>query len=157
MLTNVWIPAQPASCSFAARNLAPASAVVSSVDAPHGERLLCYYEGNLYGAGNLVRFADRAHHASDRMISKYPTAAMGSFDAEELFFVGVFDTATGIVMVEPEQRAALCVWLNVTAEDLNVELQTTSSRHMALRALKTLDPITAQWLRRHGPSNYRDR
>ena len=37
--------------------------------------ILAYYEGNLYGASNIVTWADRVHHAADRMATAYPTVA----------------------------------------------------------------------------------
>lgn len=46
-----------------------------------------YYEGNQYGAANLVTFEQRAYHAWGRMKAKYPTAAsmrlsLADLDAE---------------------------------------------------------------------------
>lgn len=83
----------------------PAPGVTTSIDAesgivgrehPHGRTRLglvleVYYEGNRFGAANIVTFADRVYHAADRMATNYPTIARGVFPADELEQVGTFD------------------------------------------------------------------
>lgn len=81
---DLWIPV--------ARELgiAPRSAIVSSAD-QDGERRLCYYEGNLFSADNLVRYADRVRCAVSRAVERYPTVARASLPREALNRVGRFD------------------------------------------------------------------
>jgi len=49
--------------------------------------IIVYYEGNLYGAANMVTFADRAMHAYWRMRDRYPTAAMMAVPVSQLQLV----------------------------------------------------------------------
>lgn len=53
-----------------------------------GHHLEVYYEGNRFGAVNIVTFADRVYHAADRMESSYPTSARGVFPAFDFEHVG---------------------------------------------------------------------
>lgn len=81
---DLWIPA----CSDL--GIAARSAIVSSADQT-GDRRLCYYEGNLLGADNLVRYSDRVRCAAARAADRYPTVARASFPLQSLRHVGCFD------------------------------------------------------------------
>src|SRR5690554_3034747 len=87
MKLNILIPLAG---SFAAKVIAPKSAIVADPSVS-GDRLICHYEGNLYGAENLQTFYDRLCSASGRLAASYPTAAMGEFEADDFMLVAEFD------------------------------------------------------------------
>lgn len=152
MHMNLWIPTPSVPV-----DLVPGSAIVSSPDAPSAESgLLCYFEGNLYGASNIVTYADRAMVASDRLLANYPTSATAVFNQTHLTLVGSYDTESGDVSLDPDRSAELAAWLQVTPQNLQIELRTTAIRHIARRELATMNPIARRFLRTHGPSIYRD-
>lgn len=150
---NLWIPVLSAPV-----DLVPGSAIVSSPDAPSTESgLLCYFEGNLYGASNIITYADRAMVASDRLLANYPTSATAAFNPAHLTLVGSYDTESGDIVLDPDRSAELAAWLQVTVQNLQAELRTTSIRHIAQRELATMNPVASRFLRTHGPSIYRDK
>jgi len=160
MRVHLWIPAL--SCPV---DILAGSAIVSLADLPEAplggleqepNRIVCYFEGDLYGASNLVTFADRADIASGRMIEQYPTTAVAALVVTEIVLVGSYDTDSGQAVIDPARRQDLCEWIGVSEDALDAELQTTSVRHVARRQLLTLDPMQARFLRTHGPSIYRD-
>lgn len=85
-IVPVFIPAQG---SELYRIIEKGSGVVGQ---PYNDtETLCYYEGNLYGASNMVTWADRVHHAADRMAVAYPTVAKTIARPGELIRVGSFE------------------------------------------------------------------
>lgn len=56
-----------------------------------GGKVKAYYEGNLYGSENMVRFEDRVLHASGRLARHYPTVAFGVWDSSDFVAAGTFD------------------------------------------------------------------
>lgn len=88
---NLHVPARPG--SLISRTIAKGSAIVSDSEVPHQNGLggfLIYYEGNIYGAANMVRYVERALSAAGRMRERYPTAAMMSAAAVDLKQIGTF-------------------------------------------------------------------
>lgn len=81
---DVFIPTAEA---VAAKAIVKGSGIVGR-DHFHG--LEVYYEGNVYGAGNIVTFADRVYHAASRMETAYPTVARGVYGLTEFEHVGTF-------------------------------------------------------------------
>jgi hypothetical protein len=152
---TVWVGDAGADLGVAAQ-----SAIVSS--AVSGEACVCHVEGNLYGAVNMVTWADRVLHAAGRAVTGYPTASVRAIRRADLVPVGEWDDERGVVVLDPSKRRAAAAWLGVTDEDLDAECQTTcSARHEAHRALEALEAtpqgrMQAAWLRRSGPAPYRD-
>lgn len=79
------------------------------------------YEGNRYGASNLVTYADRVKYAHGRHVAHYPTVARSYVRRDELIYVGSFDPDTGTVTVANVD--ALSDWLDGVESS---DLQTTS-------------------------------
>ena len=128
-IVPVFIPAQG---SELYRIIEKGSGVVGQ---PYNDtETLCYYEGNLYGASNMVTWADRVHHAADRMAVAYPTVAktiarpgelirVGSFDGQRIALAGQRPLARGLL-------AAVLDWLGFDGTrdsilDLERELKVT--------------------------------
>lgn len=80
--------------SLLGQELEPDTAIVGIPD--QDGAMVAYYEGNLYGALNLVEFKDKAACAAGRLFTKYPTTAMcwlsGERVAAELEEVGAIDS-----------------------------------------------------------------
>jgi hypothetical protein len=153
VLIPVWIP------TATVTDLAPASVVVTAetpepTDPPG--MTLGWFEGNIHRASGLERFADRAHLAAGRMLERYPTSAMRAFRPSELRLIGHLDMVTGEIHLIDQAGDDLVAWLGIEPGALVEELLTTSARHMARRELRTVDPVTREFLRRHGPPIYRD-
>src|SRR4051812_17483330 len=75
---NIYVPAVG---SMLEREVAAGSGIVGARTVPEDPEspVLVYYEGNLYGAANIVTWADRVYHAADRLLWQgrgYPTRAM---------------------------------------------------------------------------------
>lgn len=75
----------------AAALIHPKSAIVARDDFDSEGQLLCYYEGNTFGAINLRDYRSRLDCAAGRLLSSYPTSAMGSFEANSMTVVGIYD------------------------------------------------------------------
>jgi hypothetical protein len=142
----------PVPGSALATVVAPRSGMVGE---PHsrGEKVLVYYEGNLYGAYNVVTFADRVMIAAGRASQRYPTQAFAAAEPEELCMVGAYDPLRGEVRLsDPE---ALAQWLG-TASVEQGELLTTGGkgarRREVMEALgrKDLTPEAKKWAEEEG-------
>lgn len=88
-------------------------------------RVLVDFEGNRYGAANIVTYADRVYHAYGRMVDDYPTVARNYLKAEQLLQIGWFEPEDGVVDVNDYD--ALAEWLGVEEVDED-ELHTTHGR-----------------------------
>lgn len=107
--------------------------VLERIDMVAGFDGMLWFEGNLYGAGNIVTYADKVYHAWGRMDAHYPTIAKTAAHNDEIVEVGTFDTKFGIVTVTDE--AALAAWLCRPVE--RDDLLTTQLRHKELRELRS--------------------
>jgi hypothetical protein len=98
------------------------------------------YEGNRFGASNVVTFADRVSVAAGRHLEKYPTVARASVPLDEVLRVGTFDTETGVVDLgagdvgEDEARHLVAQWCGLAASELSSELETTAHRDVLRRS-----------------------
>ncbi len=92
--------------------IARASAIVAWPNEPGStDSLDVYYEGNLYGAVNMMRYAERCMCAHGRMAMKYPTVAFGRFPANLFLLVGVWHPREKVVEVSNMNAlAAWCGW-----------------------------------------------
>lgn len=100
-----------------------------------GEAVHIYYEGNRFGASNIVTFADRCDHAHGRMVENYPTVAQRMVPLDLLTRVGTFLPRLGVQLDgEAACLIALAKWLDVDLEDtrqrvrLQAELQLDGGR-----------------------------
>jgi hypothetical protein len=100
MRCTVYIPTHPD------QTLIAAGSGIVGVDADGGVDV--WFEGNLYGASNLVTFQDRVAVAASRMEARYPTRARALLPAGHLCAVGTYDTETGVLdLTDP---AAVDAW-----------------------------------------------
>jgi len=92
------------------------------------DRVLVDYEGNRYGAVNIVTYADRVAHAYDRQRQQYPTVARALVARESLIEIGWYEPDVGSVVVFPGgARDDLAEWLDaVGTEWMDEELSTSS-------------------------------
>ena len=124
------------------------------VGVPYGEdRILLYFEGNRYGAANMVTFADRVLHAAGRLAHDAPTGALATVPEREVQQVGMYDPETGTVRLDDEE--SLAQWLGSETVEPK-ELVTTAMRHVQQRTLaemrKSGDPkkrLEADFLEKH--------
>lgn len=71
--------------------------------------VLCWYEGNRFGADNLKRYVERVNCAAGRADQNYPTIAKQAIAPNELIDVGTYDLQNGQLQVT--NPAALSAWL----------------------------------------------
>jgi hypothetical protein len=88
----------------------------------HGQ-VVVYYEGNLYGAVNLGRYAERVRHAYWRMVENYPTVAMSVVPGEELAQVGWFDPDENrVAVIRGLEWGLLAAWLGGELDEAELEV-----------------------------------
>jgi hypothetical protein len=112
----VYIPnlAAPQRVRLAVASIDPKSAIVGSPDASDAnDRILIYYEGNRYGAENIVTFADRAMLAAGRLAEKYPTVARCAAPQQALTLVGWFSAGHGVDVTDANGLIELAKWLGM--------------------------------------------
>jgi hypothetical protein len=102
--------------------VAPRSAIVGTGQDPEPgllpKMIVVYYEGNLYGAVNMVTFADRAMHAYYRLRDHYPTVAMMAVPRSQVVQAATLYPEHGRVEVKnAEQQVRLTRWLGLAIED----------------------------------------
>lgn len=97
-----------------------ASGVVGRVT--DGERTTIDYEGNLYGASNIVTFCDRVMIAAGRHIERSPTIARAYVVPDALIRVGSYDGET-VELDHPSMREVVCRWLGCDDDQLDDELR----------------------------------
>jgi hypothetical protein len=104
--------------------VAPRSAIVGTGKDPDPgllpQMMIVYYEGNLYGAANMITFADRAMFAYWRLRDHYPTAAMMAVPCSQVMHVanlypefGRVEASSGVTLTY------LARWLELEADALN--------------------------------------
>jgi hypothetical protein len=140
----VYVPA--GATSF---GIAPRSGIVGR---PDGERLLVDYEGNVYGAQNLRRYADRLLQAHGRQQARYPTVARIWVERAAMRRVGSLDVAEGRVVLDDAQaEQAVAAWLGQSVLD-PAELESDSAHHLRRRewraAAASPDPALRHFARR---------
>ena len=90
--------------------------------------MLVYYEGNRYGAANMVTYADRAMLAYWRMRDHYPTVAQAAVPVEHLVRIGTLDPERGeIELVDTEHAPDLAEWLGCAPALPRDELHVSAS------------------------------
>jgi Zn-dependent M16 (insulinase) family peptidase len=117
---NVFIP-----LNNKLTNIAAGSGIVGRELHDEPSRLKLYFEGNLFCSENLTQFTDKVMHASDRLITKYPTIAFTSAAKEQVVEVGTYDTDSRTLDIHTEQLSALKGWVlshkNYTEQDWQQE------------------------------------
>ena len=86
-------PDAPPHVARQVKAIAPGSGIVGRIlqeRDPDESPVLIYFEGNVYGSGNIITFADRVYHAASRMTHDAPTIAMRAVQADALVQVGWF-------------------------------------------------------------------
>jgi hypothetical protein len=105
----LYVPGDPRHCTVDA--ITPGSAIVARPE-PGGDTVEVYFEGNTRGASNIRTYADRAYHASDRMLQSYPTSAKGTVPRDALVVVGTFHVARRrIILTGPTSERAVADWI----------------------------------------------
>lgn len=100
---------------MAAARIDPASGAVAYC---RNGQLLVDFEGNRYGAVNIVTWADRVFHAYGRASTGYPTTARaGVFDPNSYVVVGELDVNERRVRVDPAAAGLLEAWLGRPLSD----------------------------------------
>lgn len=142
--------------------IARGSGVVTGGERAHAPlgHMRVWFEGNLNGAVNLERWADRVHCAADRMLSGYPTTAVRDLPGAQFQAVAFYDPGSGIFDWQvPYWRSALSEWLGRSIVDEDIE--TSLALHESKRAMSRLrsgapqERMMADLLSRHGPANFR--
>lgn len=93
MLLSLYI-VSPAYHAF----IAKASGIVGTGEVKDGLTTI-YFEGNLYGAENVVRYDQKVEHAAGRLVEKYPTTAKMMLKPEHLTQVGTYDSESHVLDV----------------------------------------------------------
>lgn len=83
----------------------PGSGIVGRASGPN--HLLIDYEGNRFGAANIVTYADRVAHAADRQVRGYPTLARRVVRCEAFWHVARFLPDYGVTFSRAETGEAL--------------------------------------------------
>lgn len=86
------------------------------VVAASGTALTIDYEGNRYGAINIVTWADRVSHAADRHRTHYPSSARHIAEPDALIRVGTFDGERVHLDCDHDARLKLADWLGLRFE-----------------------------------------
>lgn len=102
--TTVYVPRAG---SVAGRMIDRGSGIVGTVS---GGLVTIDYEGNRFGASNIVTWADRVYHAWDRHTTDYPTVARMTIDPIELNEVGKFDATEWLVRLDPGMAWVVAEW-----------------------------------------------
>lgn len=89
----------------------PKSGIVG-VPARIDKNTLVYYEGNRYGAVNIVTWADRVDHAADRLRTDYPTVAKAMVPTDQLTPVGTWD-GQEITLLDAPEANLVYSWLEL--------------------------------------------
>lgn len=102
-LVPVYVPTPD---SWLRRTIKKGSGIVGQ-DSGVADTTHVYYEGNLYGAVNIVTFEDKLYTAWGRMSRRYPTVAQANVPNENLIQVGWFDTQAKTFQVLGEDEKKL--------------------------------------------------
>lgn len=113
------------------------TAIVSKGHKDNEGNLLCFFEGNLYGACNLRTFESRAICAAGRLVKSYPTIAKGKIPCDSLIEVGVIQVRKPMARAIPVPRELIGLPKSVQKRML--------PRHLA----KELDPDPKPYLSLH--------
>jgi hypothetical protein len=133
--------------------IVPGSGIVGE---PQGDGLLLiHYEGNIYGSGEMQRYADRVYHAHGRHQAKAPTIARSLVGAERLVQIGRFDPVEGEVTLSDGGELALCHWLaveRIAPDELRSGANHFEQRRTVRGMLSSSDPavqLRARWFVEH--------
>lgn len=137
--------------------IVPGSGIVCKPGREPGE-VIVDFEGNLYQAAGLSRYADRVWHAVGRAQVSYPTVARIHVQLSEFVVVGFFDELWGRVELDPGCLRLVADWLGVSEGDLAGELETSGVEHSTRRELAAYartHRAEARFLVANGPGNIR--
>lgn len=77
-------------------------------------RVLVYYEGNVYGAENINRFEDKCMVAAGRAKDRYPTTAMTATALSELIDIGIYDLESNTFELDETYHDVFRDWTKST-------------------------------------------
>jgi hypothetical protein len=86
-VVSVYVPKADVAEEIAL-NICQGSGIVGFSMQEDDDSLVFYYEGNIYGAVNMVDWEDRVKNAYDRMATNYPTSALIYLEAAKFDMVG---------------------------------------------------------------------
>lgn len=115
----VYVPNDdaPDTLGLAVKHIDRGSGIVGE-DPHQGERLLVYYEGNRFGAQNMVTFADRCYFAASRLIEDYPTVAQAAVPPESLTQAGwYYPRFKRVEIRDVHDMIAIAHWLDLEVSD----------------------------------------
>lgn len=105
----LYVPADPLHRMVAAT--VSGSAIVGRPE-PGGTTVEVYFEGNTTGSSNIRTYADRAYHASNRMLHNFPTSAKEIVPRDALIVVGTFHVSRRrITLTGPTSERAVADWV----------------------------------------------
>jgi hypothetical protein len=108
VLSTVYVPA-PGAMEVA--DITRGAAIVGELQDDGG--LLVDFEGNVYGAPNLERYANRVLKAAGRQQQRFPTRARRIVAAESMIAIGEYDSREQVVRVTgPDSERLLARWLD---------------------------------------------
>lgn len=97
-------------------DIARGSAIVGEPRA--GAEVEVYFEGAIYAQENMRTLADRATHASSRMLEGYTTSASRIVPRDALVAVGTFDFGEGrITLTGADSERVVAAWLGTLGLD----------------------------------------
>jgi hypothetical protein len=105
--------AAPEHVRRALASIDPKSAIVGRAHSPDSTDMTVIYEGNRYGAENIVTFADRAMLAAGRVAEKYPTVASCAVPQQAMTLVGWFSAGHGVDVTDANGLLELAKWLGL--------------------------------------------
>jgi len=88
--------------------------------------VLVDYEANLYGAANIITWADRVAHAASRHVHRYPTSARSLLPEDAVLAIGSYDVDRQEVTLDPGVEGRLANWIGVLPTLLAPELRVTA-------------------------------
>lgn len=94
-------------------DILPGSAIVGDFDSKVG-RIMLDFEGNKYGWDNLHRYVERAMHAWDRHVQRYPTISRMYVQAHEVVIVGEYDPLNKRIVIHPLDMPKVEQWLGMS-------------------------------------------
>jgi hypothetical protein len=112
-MLKIYVPRNP---EYLDGIIAPCSAIVSN-GVIEGNRMLVHYEGNLYGASNLMEFHGRLASAAGRLTHNYATTARAMLKADEMIEVAHLDPDRRVI-VEIVDADALERWAGETTAQI---------------------------------------
>jgi hypothetical protein len=109
----------PAESSHWSKYIRRGSALIEIPSNFKNGKKLVYFEGNMTGDRDLVRYANKCYYAACRGLASYPTVASAVIAPADLIEVGYYDMQEEAVTVtDPVPLLAWCGWEKVDPQEL---------------------------------------